>query len=877
VRRAAARLGLLAALAVSAAYLVQLPQPLRVAGPLGAALLDGFHAGEGDYRWSSGHGVVHFPDPGPGVRFRVELDVSAWRPRGYAGGRATVAAGGEAREVPLAARPQTVAVEATAVGWWRSDLPVVLDSDTFRPGPSDARLLGARLHEARLRPLSGAIGLRRPPLGQVVAAAVGTVALFLALARLGAGPRAAQGAAGAATAVLALAFVFARPWAAVLSWPMALASSALAGVAWAAPGAARGAAGLLGQSGRALATGARALWAWPALAVAVGAGLAVAAAYRAHPVLTIDLGSGQEAAVARRFGASDGAEGVTFRQPLRGAELDLRDFGGGGPWTIALTASTAGEPRTVTLARAGGEDLAAALDGHWGTAVFRAPAPWGWRSGLVVTFPSGTESAGLRLDRVRVDRQGRWPPLRVTAAVVAASLLLVVAAAAAGLGGFVPYAAGALVAAGQSLALAQEPLAAIPFALSFAGICLLGALLAALLAGAQRLASTRPPAEASPALPATALFAAAAGFVAWLAAASFPLYRGGHFVFHSSIAEEIWRGRFLLFYLPYPGSILSRQEQWGSIIVPHPCLYHTLVAPLAALPRPWFHAVEKALLALGLATLVLLAARLAQRLDGTRAAGFAAVVFATLVPAFQVLGLGHLMMLFGVWAASMALCFVLLRFEALVRPATCAAAVGLLALCFLSYTASLLFASMVLAASVALLWRRAPGPARALALALVAAWLLAFGLYYVNWTWPFLAESLPRIVSSSSPGGDSGSLWARLALQPRKLSYTYGSALVPLLGLGGLVLARRATAPARTILLCWAAILLAIGGADLFFNFLRKHHYFVMVPVAVGGGVLLARLAETGRAGRVAAGVLCLVVAALGLQTAVDVALGHIP
>jgi hypothetical protein len=879
VRRAAARLGLLAALAVSAAYLVQLPQSLPLAGPLGSALLDGFHPSEGASRWSSGHGVVRFPDPGPGVRYRVELDVSAWRPRGHDAGRATVAAGGEAREARLAARPETVSLAASAPGWWRGDLVVVLDSDTFRPGPSDTRLLGARLHGARLMPLAGVIGMRRPPLGQVVAAVLATAALFFGLVKLGAGRRAAERAAGSAALLLALAFVFARPWAAVLAWPLAMAASALAVLASSAPGAARGAAGLLGQSGRAMAVGLRALRAWPALAVAAGAGLAVTAAYRAHPALTIDLGSGHEAAVARRFGASDGAEGVTFRQPLRGAELDLRDFGGGGPWMIALTASTAGEPRTFVLARAGTEELTASLDSRWATPVFRAPAPWGWRSGLAVTFPSGAESAGLRLDRVSVDRQGRWPSLRVTAAVVAASLLIVMAAAAAGLRGVVPYAAAGLAALGQALALANEPLAAIPFAASFTGICLVGALFAAILAGAQRLraARQRAGADAPASLPAAALFAAAAGFVAWLAAASFPLYRGGHFVFHSSIAEEIWRGRFLLFYLPYPGSILSRQEQWGSIIVPHPCLYHTVVAPLAALPRPWFHAVEKALLALALATLVLLSARLAQRLDGERAAAFAAVVFATLVPTFQVLGLGHLMMLFGVWAASLALVFVLLRFEALARPATCAAAMLLLALCFLSYTASLLFGSMVLAASVALLRRHAPAPARALALALAGAWLLAFGLYYVNWAWPFLSESLPRIVSWSSPGGDSGSLWTRLALQPRKLSYTYGSVAVPVLGLGGLVLARRAAAPARVILLCWAAILVAIGGLDLFFNFLRKHHYFVMVPVAVGGGVLLARLAETGRAGRVVAGALCLAAAALGLQTAIDVALGRIP
>jgi hypothetical protein len=309
--------------------------------------------------------------------------------------------------------------------------------------------------------------------------------------------------------------------------------------------------------------------------------------------------------------------------------------------------------------------------------------------------------------------------------------------------------------------------------------------------------------------------------------------------------------------------------------VPHPCLYHTLIAPLSALPRPWFHAVEKALLALALATLLLLAARLAQRLEGDRAAAWAALVFATLAPTFQVLGLGHTMMLFGMWAASLALAFALLRFEDLPRPATWLAAVLLFTLCFLSYTASLLFTAIVVAASCALLVRRAPASARALALAAIAAATLAFGLYYVNWAWPFLSQSLPSI-AASTPGRGTGDTWSRLGLQPGKLAYTFGSVLVPLLALAGLGRIRGAV-HGRVLLLCWAAILVLFSGLDVYFNFLRKHHYFAMVPLAVGGGVLLERLWAGGRFGRIVAATLCLGGGVLGLRTAVDVALGRIP
>src|SRR5262249_15142150 len=143
------------------------------------------------------------------------------------------------------------------------------------------------------------------------------------------------------------------------------------------------------------------------------------------------------------------------------------------------------------------------------------------------------------------------------------------------------------------------------------------------------------------------LAAAVVGFTGWLCATSFPLYRGGHFVFHSSISEEIWKGRFLIYYLPFPGSMLSQQAQWGNIVVPHPCLEQTLLAPLAALPQPWFHQAEKVVLALWLAGLVLVAAALAERVAGSRAAAWAAAVTACLVPSYQLLGLGHLMTILG--------------------------------------------------------------------------------------------------------------------------------------------------------------------------------------------------------------------------------------
>jgi hypothetical protein len=655
---------------------------------------------------------------------------------------------------------------------------------------------------------------------------------------------------------------------AVAAWPLALAAALVHVTPRLAPGAVARAAGLAAEWGRALREGLR-VWArWPTAAVALAAALAVAGAHRARPVVEIDVGSGEEAAVARGLGPFDAAEGATFRAPQPGAVLDLRDLGGGGRWAVDLVVSSAtGAPR-LPVAASGGHRLEADLTPAWTEARLDLRPPAGWRPGPLLTFPAG-ERVGLRLDRVRVTREDSLPAARVLLAVLASSLLLGSALAAVGLPRLaLPVALLSL--AGQAGSQALRPAVATPFAVDFAWICAAGTVLAAGLAGARR-------GRVGAGLPAAALAAAALGFVSWLAVTSFPLYRGGHFRFQAAVAEEIWKGRFMQFYLPYPGSILSRQEQWGNIVVPNPFLYQTLIAPLAALPRPWFHAGQKVVLALLLSSMTLVTAWLAGRVGGRQAAAWAAAFFATFLPTFQLLGLGHVVTLFGVWAASLFFAFVVARFDRLARPGTWWTATLLLTACFLAYTAALFFTALVLAASVPLLWRGHPRSAGRLAAAGLAASLLAFALYYVHWTWPFLSESLPRLAAGSGAAVSEGDLLVRLAREPSRLAYTFGSVLVPLAGLAGLARLRGAPAPARVVLGAWAGILLAASVLDLFFNLLHKHHYFTMAPVAVGCGLLLAALAERGRAGRACALALCLASAVLGARTALDAALGRIP
>jgi hypothetical protein len=287
----------------------------------------------------------------------------------------------------------------------------------------------------------------------------------------------------------------------------------------------------------------------------------------------------------------------------------------------------------------------------------------------------------------------------------------------------------------------------------------------------------------------------------------------------------------------------------------------------------------KVMLALWLASMGGAAALLAGRLGGRRAAACAAVAFAATPAAFQLVGLGHLMTIFGCWAMTMAMALVALRFERLPERATWWAAVILLTVCFLSYTAALLFTAIALAAALPWLVRRHRAAARALTGAAGTATAAAFLLYYVFWTWPFLSESVPRLLGGAGRTAEAaagGALLARAAALPHKLTYTFGSPLVPLAGLLGLAAAVSSGAPPAVLVGAWGLVLVLFSVLDLSFNFLLKHHYFTMVPVAVGIGVLMARAAERPFA-RWAAGAALLALSALALSMGLDVATGRIP
>ena len=797
-----------------------------VEGMLGTS---GFYDAEGAYRWSRARGEIVFPDPGARNPVRLEVVLSGFRPPGSEPPRVVIGVGGRNRTLAPSRRIETYSLETATQGIWSSSSRVEIRSDTFVPGAGDDRALGVRVHRARLILDGPAL----PPLKQILAsgAAAALVALLV-------------GAPGAAATglLLALGFLFFRFYAALFA-PV-LAASALAMVLFARllPRAARLAGEVARGFGRSLLDGARALRSPVVLPIAGLVILATFAGYAVSPRFELVLGSGLAEPLARRFAGFDqDAEGVVFRVPFPGASVDLRDFGASSSWDVAITAASEAPGRAV-VAEAGGQSLAFELDSRFRSHRFELDAPrWGWRSGHVLRIPGLGPGKTVRIARVTVDRGRSLPSGRVLALVLGSAALVATAFGACGLSPRWALGLGAATAAVVVVGLAAAPVFFVPFLLRI-GLGALASLLAVSAARGFLTAVSRSGLVPEPS--GAALAVATAAFFLWFLATASPLYAGGHFSYHTSVAEEIWQGKFFLYYFPGPDNMLSHQPQWGNLTVPHPSLYHTVTSPLAVLPREWFHLTTKLFLALLLFGVTLVSSVVAHAAGGKRAGAYAAAAAAGFPTGSQLLGLGHLMTLFGTFAAAAALGFVALLETRLNGRREWLLALALVALAFLSYTGSLLFASFTLAfASVSLLPRE-PRLAKSLGGLLLAGWGLALLLYYVHWVSPFFRETLPRMLSGAA--SDRSIDWtARLELLPEKLDYTFGAFWVPLVGLFGLT--RAEGLPRRLLLYGWALTLPLFSGLDLGFNFLLKHHYFSFPAVAIGFGLALRGLEEKGR------------------------------
>ena len=863
----AAILLLLTTLSLTTAYQVHRPMEIDLgSGPGSALFVENFHDAEGAYRWSRERSCVIFPDPGAGVPGRIELELSAFRPRNLNLPIVIVESGSERQSLELKRGHNTVSLPVTTRGVWSSALVACVRSETFRPSPADRRSLGVRVHRARWMVEDG-LAFTVPAVRQILMSCLTVLFLWGILKRGGSRSRIALVCAAATAVTFGVAYAFARPIAAVGAFPVLVLAVLIYATMLRFPSFAASVVRYTSQTVSSWLQGVRLLAGWPTLALGVAGAVLVTLAYVAQPTMIIDLGSGRETDLAKGFASYDSKSGVRFRKALQGAELDLRDFGGGPAWRISVTASLpGGGGRVLPLVRIEGADASAALNDEWIKESLVLETSSGWSSGVRVEFPA----TGLLVDRVEVDRGRSYPPLRMILTLVSAALAFVWIGGAVGLERRWCFFAAASVLVLESLAVYLDPVLAVPFASTFAGICVMGTWVAALGSGVLALMSAKGlDFKGGPLVVATATL----GFIVWLAAMSFPLYHGLHFVYHSNIAEEIWKGKFFVFYLPHPDNILSREAQWDGLVVPYSCLYHTLVAPLTAFPAAWFQLLHKVFQAGLLAMTALLAALLAWRLAGGRASLWTALLVISGSSAFQLLALSHFLTVFGCWASTLALAYIVFAWGKLERASYWWGGVGLLALAFLSYTASLLFTGVTIAIALVLLARGNRWQTRYLLTCSIAATVAALLLYYMHWVLPFIRESIPILLSSGEEGPVP--LWSRLSQIPGKLAYSFGSVWIPLAGLVGVgFITGRSRDEARFVLVAWAAILVLFSGPDLFFNFILKHHYFTIVPIAVGGGALLDIMIKRGGWLRWSAVGMLLYALALGGRSALSVAMG---
>lgn len=851
--------------AVALAYQLPSTTVIDFASPLAGALSTrDFYDAEAGYRWSRGRSEILFRAPGKSSRARLELVLSGFRPRGEPPPRVVVETPHGNHPLILTRRIEPYTLDVATSGLVSSDLLVVIRSEVFSPGGGDDRGLGVRVHRAALSTSWGAV----PPFKELALAAA-LAALVCAwigerrFFRLGSG------------VLLALAFALSRHWTSMaLPWIVGGLAILLAIRTYVPELHAFLADFVTAMRETAVAS-------TPArrdLAIVVsGAVLATVLGYGLRPRVELDLGSGELGPILSRFGALDrGDDGVRFREALAGGTIDLRDFGASGAWTlevrVAATAVSHGSLAPGVVLTAEGLETRAALGSGWRSVSLELP-PGGeegvWRSGHVLRFPGYGGGARLKVASVSLDRGWTLPSLHAVSMVVASAGLVFLALLATGLRGPVRLAGPFLLIVLVATGLVADPAVTTPFLSTIATGSFLMVLLALASRGLLAALVTR---SLVPVLHPLALSVSVLGFLGWFLAAASPLYAGGHFGYHTSIAQEIWQGKFLLYYLPEPENMLARQPQWGNLVVPHSSLFHTLSSPFAALPRLGFYTATKAFLAFLLATIAVTSGLVATACRDERAGALAAAVVAFVPTGYQLLGLGHLMTIFGCAAAAAALGFLVVQAHRLSERPVFWGAAALLTLCFLSYTGSLLFGSAAVAFAAALAWRDDRDFTLTLAKLLVVAWGLALLLYYMNWVRPFLTETLPAL--GASGGSDEAmDLSARLLAIPRKLSYSFGSALIPVAGLVGVLELERGTRK-RRLLLGWALVLVVFTGLDLVFNLLLKHHYFSLPLVAVGLSLSLDALARRSRYALLLVALTLLAVALLGAHEAYLVARG---
>jgi hypothetical protein len=589
----------------------------------------------------------------------------------------------------------------------------------------------------------------------------------------------------------------------------------------------------------------------------------------------VDVGTPSDEAYVRNFHGRllDGA--TPYRWSDVYGYVSLPGLGGSRTFTVTIMLDTArtaplqifvnGEQLIDRTYTAGWRTLTLRIDVAHPSALASRDTVIELRAPDYRTEDAPTEPKGVKVGQVNVeqDRQGGFI-VPAVAPVVWLSLSLVLT--------FVAVARGLRGLASRARARTWALLA----------VALAGLALAALYASDRVAVSTASPAIAISLLTTVAILIVCdimlrrkavsltvlqCRLLALAFAGAFLLRFGGMALPQSVIIDMPWHMKWLRTLLAgdwqslyFPGGLSSVPAEWGmELLIPKSPLFYFVFAPLGTLPFELATSI-KWLVSFLDASLVLVVFRLAMYVQ-TRAGAalLAASLYAVMPLAFRAFAYGILPTILAQWLAALLLVFVVTMGTRRWTILDWVVMIVLATLTFLSFPTVALFATIVLAGYCAglLIWRRAFSSSFTvvrLAMSVTVAWVLAVLAYYGLYIFPVLTSAQALIAPSSGqattvrwPGG-IGDLFAFTA------DYVVTILPVILAATGiAVLLAVRDLSPRRRRALLLVVLWMSI--APLFFlvnykvDMIGKHLFFVMLPVALAGGVALFRLMRTGKWG----------------------------
>lgn len=333
--------------------------------------------------------------------------------------------------------------------------------------------------------------------------------------------------------------------------------------------------------------------------------------------------------------------------------------------------------------------------------------------------------------------------------------------------------------------------------------------------------------------------------------------------FHLSQIRKILDGRFWTLY--FPGDLalsVMPPDQWSEkAIIPYSPFFYLLASPLALVPVSLSMAVSVANGFLE-ATKVLLIFFVGRKAGLSGRASLIGGYLATMTPStFLLLQWGNWPTTFSHWLALVSIALLVGLYDRIKHWWALVILTLSFTLTFLSYTVTAVFMVMM-GAGILALWRWL-GPKdlrrdnlKYLTISLVAGFVLAFLLYYVQYVGVVLGDTIPTFARTLNQGGGLGVKtrpWPEyLGIVVDRL-WAYGLVPVLMFSVAGLALVGLAVKQRFlfTLLAAWFAIFVIFTIVGYRVDMVFKQAWFVIPAVALGTGVVLSKSYARGLIGRV--------------------------